>query len=102
MNRGEVWWYEDETAARRPHLILSRSAAIPVVNQVIAVPATTVVRGVPTEVPLGRDDGMPQECVLSLDNVRVVRKSLCVKKITALSAEKMAQVCSALKIAVDC
>jgi mRNA interferase MazF len=53
LKRGEVWWYEDPRARRRPFLILTREAAIPVLNQVLAVPATRTIRAIPTEVPLG-------------------------------------------------
>ncbi|MGV1047123.1 MAG: hypothetical protein ACOYD4_01175 [Solirubrobacterales bacterium] len=31
---------------------------------------TREVRGIPTEVRLGVDDGMPEECVVNLGNVR--------------------------------
>lgn len=71
--RGEVWWYEDPRAGRRPFLILTRDEVISLLNQVLAVPATRTIRGIPTEVALGPDQGMPSECVLSLDNVTLVR-----------------------------
>ena len=47
MNRGEVWWVERPEAERRPFLVLTRDPALPVLNEVIAVPATQVVRGLP-------------------------------------------------------
>jgi len=46
----------------RPWLILTRDEAIEVLDKLLAVPATTTIRGIPTEVPLGREDGMPSEC----------------------------------------
>lgn len=94
--RGEVWWYEDPRAGRRPFLILTRDEVIPLLNQVLAVPATRTIRGIPTEVRIGRDDGMPSECVLSLDNVTLVRPALCTTLVTRLDAETMAGVCEAL------
>jgi mRNA interferase MazF len=100
--RSEVWWYEDPRAGRRPFLILTRNEVIPVLNQVLAVPATRTIRGIPTEVGLGPDDGMPEECVLSLDNVTLVRPSLCTELITRLGAETMAKVCGALGRATGC
>jgi mRNA interferase MazF len=51
VKRGEVWWYENPRAGHRPFLVLTRDAAIPVLNQVLAVPATRTIRGIPTEVP---------------------------------------------------
>jgi mRNA interferase MazF len=102
VRRGEVWWYEDPRAGRRPFLILSRDAAIPVLNQVLAVPATRTIRGIPTEVPLGREDGMPTECVLTLDNLTVIRPALCTQQVTVLGPERLAEVCAALQVALDC
>ena len=58
MNRGEVWWVERPEGKRRPFLILTRDRALAVVNEVIAVPATRVPRGLAIEVPLGPEDGM--------------------------------------------
>jgi mRNA interferase MazF len=100
--RGDVWWCEDPRAGRRPFLILSRDEAIPVLNQVLAVPATRTIRGIPTEIRLSRDDGMPDECVLSLDNVTLVRPALCTTLITRLGATTMARVCEALGRATGC
>ncbi|MFN2390065.1 MAG: type II toxin-antitoxin system PemK/MazF family toxin [Actinomycetota bacterium] len=100
--RGEVWWYEDPRAGKRPFLILTRDEAIPVLNQVLGVPATRTVRGIPTEVPLGTADGMPVDCALTLDNVTVVRPALCTDRITRLSGDRMRDVCEALGIATAC
>jgi mRNA interferase MazF len=100
--RGEVWWYEHPRAGRRPFLILTRTEAVAVLNQVLAAPATTTVRGIPTEVGLDRGDGMPRPCVLSLDNVALIRPALCTERITALSPEKLSAVCDALRHATAC
>ncbi len=102
MNRGEVWWVERPEAERRPFLVLTRDQALPVLNEVIAVPATRVVRGLPIEVPLGPDDGMPTECVLSLDNLDLVAKVYFRERITRLSPDRLRQTCAALALAVGC
>lgn len=100
--RSEVWWYEDPRAGRRPFLVLTRDEAIPVLNQVLAVPATRTVRGIPTEVGLGRSDGMPAECALTLDNLATLRVSLFTERITQLSQGRMREVCEALARATAC
>ncbi len=102
MNRGEVWWVERPGLGRRPHLVVTREAAVPVLHSVIAVPATRTIRGIPTEVALSRDDGMPTDCVLSLDNLTLVPKALFVDRICRLSIEKMREVCAALAVATGC
>ncbi len=100
--RGEVWWGEIEELGRRPFLIMTRSAAIPVLNGVLAAPVTRTVRNIPTEVALGPDDGMPAECAASFDNLRVVPKGYLVGRICALGSGRLAEACVALHLAVDC
>jgi mRNA interferase MazF len=96
VTRGEVWWVEDPAAGRRPHLLVTRDVAIPVLHNLIAVPATTSIRGIPTEVALGPEDGMPKDCVLSLDNITLLPKAYFVERICTLGPERMASVCRAL------
>lgn len=100
--RGEVWWVEHPGAGRRPFLVLTRQAAIPVLNALVAVPATRTIREIPTEVVLDSDDGMPEPCALSLDNLTSVPKELFRVRITRLSVERMSAVCRALTLAAGC
>ena len=102
MNRGEVWWVERPEAGRRPHLILTRDAAIPVLTSLLAVPATRTVRGIASEVELGPEDGMPDRCALTLDNARAIAKAFFVERICTLGPERMASVCTALSHATGC
>ncbi len=102
VNRGDVWWLEHPTAGRRPACILTRQAAIPVLNSVLLVPTTRTVRGIPTEVALGREDGMPEDCALSFDNLGVAPKALLSERITRLSPAKLAELCTALDVVTGC
>ena len=102
VNRTEVWWTDLPDMGRRPCLVLTRQTAIPIVRSVLAAPATRTIRGIPTEVPLGPEDGMPADCVLSLDNLLLVPKGLFVERICRLSLEKMRDVCASLAIATGC
>ena len=100
--RGEVWWGEVEHIGRRPFLVMSRSAAIPVLNSVLAAPVMRTVRGIPTELPLGSDDGMPTDCAASFDNLRVVPKANLVDHVCTLGPDRLAEACAALRAAVEC
>jgi mRNA interferase MazF len=102
VNRGEVWWVEHPDVGRRPGCVLTRDAAIPVLRAVLVAPATRTVRGIPTEVALGRDDGMPEDCVLSFDQLTTVPKALLTERITSLPAAKVAEMCGALRAATGC
>lgn len=66
------------------------------------MPATRTVRQIPTEVVLDTDDGMPEDCALSLDNLTLVPKELFRGRITRLSVERMREVCRALARASGC
>ncbi|MGH9188933.1 MAG: type II toxin-antitoxin system PemK/MazF family toxin [Acidimicrobiales bacterium] len=101
-SRGEVWWGEIPESGRRPYLILSRNAAIPVLGSIVVAPVTRTVRGIPTEVALGPEDGMPTECAASLDSIRVVPKANLVQRLCSLGPAQMALTCAALRKAVDC
>lgn len=100
--RGEVWWGEIEAIGRRPFLVMTRSAAIPVLDNVIAAPVTRTVRNIPTELALGPDDGMPTECAASFDNLRVVPKAYLVDRQCVLEPIRLVEACRALRAAVDC
>lgn len=102
MKHGEVWWSEHPHAGRRPVLILTRTEAINVLNEILVVPATRTVRGIPTEVELDQNDGMPSTCVLSLDNLTPLPKGLLIDRITTLNTDKLREVCIALDAAIDC
>ena len=97
-----MWWVEHPDAGRRPFLILTRQAAIPILSSVLGVPATRTIRQIPTEVVLDRTDGMPDECALSLDNLTTVPRELFRDRITRLSVARMNEVCRALSVASGC
>jgi hypothetical protein len=65
VRRGEVRWAQHPDWPRRPALLLTRDEAIDRLNEVFVVLATTKIRGLPTEVELGVEDGMPRACVLN-------------------------------------
>ncbi len=102
VSRGEVWWHEGPSSGHRPHLILTRDEAIPVLHEVLGAPATRTVRGIPSEVPLDTGDGMPEACALTLDNVVPILTSRCTELITRLGPEHMEMVCQALAAATGC
>ena len=100
--RGEVWWGEIADVGRRPFLVMTRSAAIPVLNSVLAAPITRTIRDIPTELQLGPDDGMPTECAASFDNLRVVPKSYLVDRLCSLDPTRLIDACRAIRVAIDC
>ncbi len=102
VTRGGVYWLELEDEGRRPVCVITRQQAIGALRNVVVATITTNTRGLRSEVPLGPDDGLPRECVISLDNVRTVPTPLLVEPITVLDADKFAEVCRALEAASGC
>lgn len=102
LDRGQVWWGEIEGVGRRPFLVMTRSAAIPVLNSVIVAPVTRTIRSIPTELRLGPDDGMPTECVASFDNLIVVPKANLVDHLCTLSPTRLVEACAAARVAIGC
>jgi mRNA interferase MazF len=97
-----VWWGELEGVGRRPFLVLTRDAAIPVLTSLVCAPITRMVRSIPTELPLGTDDGMPEECAAAFDSLRTIPKRALTERIARLSLDRIDDACRALRIAVDC
>lgn len=102
MKRGDVCWVDLPEEKRRPAVVLTRAEAIPVMGKVVVAYLTTTIRGIPTEVPLDVADGVPRECVISLDNLRTVNRALLGEPIANLSGARMHEVCGALAIATGC
>ena len=102
MKHGDVWWVEHPEAGRRPACVLNRQAAIPVLTSVLVAPATRTIRGIPTEVALTREDGMPDECALSFDNLATVPKWLLTERITRVPEARLHELCNALRAATGC
>ena len=102
MKRGEVWWaHLPEPAGRRPVVLLSRDSAYRVRSAVTVAPVTRTIRNIPVEVPLDQQDGLPSRCVVNVDDLTTIPKSLMKERITVLSAERVQQIDEAIRFALD-
>jgi mRNA interferase MazF len=98
--QGEIWWAEVETM-RRPVLVVSRSEAVAVLTGIVVAPLTRTIRGIASEVRLGPDEGLPEDCVASFDNLQRVRRS----NLTEIAGDlglRRGEVCRALEAMADC
>jgi mRNA interferase MazF len=101
-HRGDVWWADVPGDKVRPVLILTRERFIPRLSSVLVAPVTTRVRGIPTEVGLGTDDGLPRACAANFDHVFTLRRDRLRDRIATLSPDRMQEVCAAHRFAVGC
>jgi mRNA interferase MazF len=86
----------------RPVLVLTRASAIPYLTRVTVAPITSTIRGVPSEVALGTEDGLRQSCVVNLHNVMTVAQHGLGRRLTQLRPRRMQEVCAALTFALSC
>lgn len=100
--RGEVWWGEAPNEKGRPYLILTRDEAIPVLRTILVAPVTRTVRGIPTEVAVGAEEGLPGEGVAALDNILMFPKAMLVRRLGALAPDRRREPCDALLAVTDC
>ncbi len=88
-------------AGRRPAVLLSRDIAYRVRAAVTIAPVTRTIRDIPVEVLLDPSDGMPTRCVVNLDDITTIPKSLIKQRITSLSPERIHQIDEAIRFALD-
>jgi len=103
IERGEIRLYRFPSPDKvRPVLILTRGSAIPYLSRVTVAPITSTIRGVPSEVALGTEDGLKQPCAANLHNVMTVSQMTIGRRLAQLSPRRMREVCAALAFALGC
>ena len=101
MRRGEIWWaHLPVPIGRRPVLLLSRDEAYQYRTHVTVAELTTTVHGIPVEVPLDREDGVPRQCVVNLDSIVTIEKASLTERICELNTRKMQEAHCAIKFAL--
>ncbi len=68
----------------------------------MVAPITSTVRGLPSEVSVGAEDGSNHDSVVNLDHVQTVDQSRLHGYVGALSEGKMRRVFRALAVAAGC
>jgi len=99
--QGEVWWAEAEDK-RRPVLIVTRNEGIPVLTWLVVAPVTRTVRDIPTEVALGPQEGLPEPCAATFDNLQPIRRSFLTQRVGRLDEARRNELCRALSALADC
>jgi mRNA interferase MazF len=103
LERGEVRLFRFQPPDKeRPVLVLTRDSAIGYLSRVTVAPITSTIRGVPSEVALGPEDGMKQPCAVNLHNLVTVSKERLGRRLCRIDAGRMREVCDALGFALGC
>jgi len=103
LSRGEIWLYAFRAPDKRgPVLIISRQKLLDVLETATVVPITTKLRGSPTEVELGGEDGLKLPSCANLANIQTVRQRDLARYVGTVRHEKLGEICRALAIASGC
>jgi mRNA interferase MazF len=100
--RGEIWWGETPDEQGRPFLVVSRDAANAVMHRVLVAPVTRRIRGIPSELPVGPDEGLPVSSVARFDNLRPFPKAMLVRRLGSLGRARRHELCQVAGATLDC
>jgi len=101
VRRGEVRWYRFAAPdKRRPVVVLTRDSVLEYLGEVTVAPVTSTIRGIPSEVLLTPEDGLPRECAVNLDHVQTVSAARVEALIAVLSSERMREIRAAMLFAL--
>jgi len=74
--RGDIIWADlGPPADRRPVCVVTHDAAIEVLTAVTCAPVTRTRRGIRSEVEVGPAEGLPEQCVVTCDNLLTIPKA---------------------------
>jgi mRNA interferase MazF len=95
--RGDIRLYRFASPDKKwPVVVLIRDSALAYLSAVSVAPITSAIRGVPSEVVLGEDDGMKAPCTVNLHNTITVSQDRLGKRLARLSCMRMKEICAAL------
>lgn len=101
MQRGEIW-FAATPGGDRPVLVLTRDPVAERIDSLVVAAVTRTVRGLVSELPLGRADGVPTDCVVNFDNIHTIPSHTFRRRITVLAPTRMAEACRTLQAATGC
>ena len=85
----------------RPVVILTRDAVLENIGGIVVALVTRTVRQLPTEVILGRRQGLPAPSVANLDNILTVPRQRLSRLMGACDTSKIDELNQAIKAALD-
>ncbi len=103
LSRGDIWLCAFPAPdKRRPVLVISRQELLEVWHTAMVVPITRSIRGAPTELELGVEDGLKTASAANLATIDSVRQDRLVRYVGTIRPEKLARLCVALGVATGC
>jgi mRNA interferase MazF len=102
VKRGEIWFADVGLGGDRPVLVVTRDPVADRIGAVVVAGMTTTIRGLTSELRLGPDDGLAQDCVVSFDNLHTLPKSSFRRRVAVLRPSRLDEACDRLADALGC
>lgn len=87
-----------EPIKSRPVLVMSRTELNVVRENIVVALITRTIRNIPLEIPVGKNEGLSKEGVVSLGDVYTVPKTLLSERKGQLSEDKLQRMHEGLKL----
>jgi mRNA-degrading endonuclease toxin of MazEF toxin-antitoxin module len=100
ISRGEVWDANIPGVGRHPVVIATRDSAVPLRSSVVCVLVTGSFRQHVAEVKLGAEEGLDRPGAANCDNLFTLPKRVPTRRRGALGPTKLAELDSALMVAL--
>lgn len=100
LGHAQVWWADLDKV--RPVVVLTRSTVASRLHRVLVAPITSIDRGLPTEVALGRGEGVRDGSVASLDNTQLVPVARLVRRAGRVDGARWTEFCLAMGKVMAC
>jgi mRNA interferase MazF len=101
LGHAQVWWAEMDDKVR-PVVVLTRARAAHRLHRVLVAPITTTVRGLATEVPVGRSEGVRDGSVVNFDNAQLVRVDCLLHRAGTIAQQRWPELCTAMAKVMAC
>jgi mRNA interferase MazF len=82
-------------------VILTRDAVLHLIGSIVVTLVTRTIRGLPTEVVVGRRQGLPVRCVANLDNILTIPRNRLKRLMGSCDALKVEELNQAIKSSLD-
>jgi len=102
IGHGQVWWADMPGEKIRPVVLLTRARVAEHLTRVVVAPVTSTVRGIATEVNLGKVEGVAEGSVANLDNVQLLAVTRLLRRAGRVDPSRWPEFCQAMARMMAC
>ena len=102
LGHGQIWWADLDDDKIRPVVVLTRARVADQLQRVLVAPVTSTVRDIPTEVVLGRAEGVRPDSVANLDKTQLLDVDRLLQRTGEVAPERWPLFCAAMQRVMGC